>query len=117
VRACRVPEESTNPQIKGYVRPEEAAEKGVKAVLSRSDIGRHLTSEVVFSGDSLPGFSGTIEHPDGLVLADRFQPDGQDPPTLENENLTDNLAMVCGSRRRSLVGESLDLVVRTTSEN
>ena len=64
------------------MRPEEAAEKGVKAVLSRSDIG-HLTSEIVFSGDSLPGFSDTIEHPDGLVLADRFQPDGQDPPTLE----------------------------------
>jgi N-acyl homoserine lactone hydrolase len=39
-------------------------------VLSRDDIGRHLTSEVVFSGDSLPGFSDTIEHPDGLVLVD-----------------------------------------------
>lgn len=58
------------PQIKSYVRPEEAAEKGVKAVLSRDDIGRHLTSEVVFSGDGLPGFSDTIEHPDGLVLVD-----------------------------------------------
>ena len=46
----------------------EAAEKGVKAVLSRDDIGRHLTSEMFFSGDRLPGFSDTIEHPDGLVL-------------------------------------------------
>ena len=62
--------ERSNPQIKSYVRPEEAAEKGVKAVLSRDDIGRHLTSEVVFSGDRLPGFSDTIEHPDGLVLVD-----------------------------------------------
>jgi hypothetical protein len=40
-------------------------------VLSRKDIGRHLTSEVVFAGDSLPGFSDTIEHPDGLVLVER----------------------------------------------
>ena len=39
-------------------------------MLSRNDIGRHLTSEMVFSGDSLPGFSDTIEHPDGLVLVD-----------------------------------------------
>ena len=32
--------------------------------------------------------------------------------------VTDNLATVCGSRHgSSLVGESLDLVVRTTSEN
>jgi glyoxylase-like metal-dependent hydrolase (beta-lactamase superfamily II) len=62
--------ERSNPQIKSYVRPEEAAEKGVKAVVRRDDIGRHLTSEVVFSGDSLPGFSDTIEHPDGLVLVD-----------------------------------------------
>ena len=60
----------SNPQIKSYVRPEEAAEKGVRGVLSRDDIGRHLTSEVVFSGDRLPGFSDTIEHPDGLVLVD-----------------------------------------------
>jgi N-acyl homoserine lactone hydrolase len=62
--------ERSNPQIKSYVRPEEAAEKGVKAVLSRDDIGRHLTSEMFFSGDRLPGFSDTIEHPDGLVLVD-----------------------------------------------
>ena len=39
-------------------------------MLSRDDIGRHLTSEMVFSGDRLPGFSDTIEHPDGLVLVD-----------------------------------------------
>ena len=52
------------------MRPEEVAEKGVKAVLSRDDIGRHLTSEMFFSGDRLPGFSDTIEHPDGLVLVD-----------------------------------------------
>ena len=52
------------------MRPDEAAEKGVEAVLSRDDIGRHLTSEMFFSGDRLPGFSGTIEHPDGLVLVD-----------------------------------------------
>jgi N-acyl homoserine lactone hydrolase len=57
-------------KMKSYVRLEETAEKGVKAVLSRDDIRRHLTSEVVFSGDSLPGFSDTIEHPDGLVLVD-----------------------------------------------
>ena len=60
--------ERSNPQIKSYVRPEQAAEKGVKAVLSRVDISRHLTSEMFFSGDRLPGFSDTIEHPDGLVL-------------------------------------------------
>jgi len=39
-------------------------------VLSRDDIGRHVTSEVVFAGESWPGFSDTIEHPDGLVLVD-----------------------------------------------
>ena len=49
--------ERSNPQIKSYVRPEEAAEKGAKAVLSRDDIRRHLTSEMVFDGDRLPGFS------------------------------------------------------------
>ena len=37
-------------------------------MLSRDDIGRHVTSEVVFAGESWPGFSDTIEHPDGLVL-------------------------------------------------
>ena len=39
-------------------------------MLRRDDIGRHLTSEVVFSGDRWPGFSDTIDHPDGLVLVD-----------------------------------------------
>jgi len=39
-------------------------------VLRRDDIGRHLTSEVVFSGAKWPGFSDTIEHPVGLVLVD-----------------------------------------------
>ena len=39
-------------------------------MLSRDDIRRHLTSEMVFDGDRLPGFSDTIEHPDGLVLVD-----------------------------------------------
>src|SRR6185437_16170777 len=29
-----------------------------------------LTSEVVFSGDGLPGYSDTIDHPAGLVLVD-----------------------------------------------
>jgi N-acyl homoserine lactone hydrolase len=62
--------ERSNPRIKSYVRLEEAAEKGVKAVLSRDDIRRHLTSEMVFDGDRLPGFSDMIEHPDGLVLVD-----------------------------------------------
>jgi len=39
-------------------------------VLKRDDIGRHLTSEVVFAGERWPGYSDTIEHPDGLVLVD-----------------------------------------------
>jgi N-acyl homoserine lactone hydrolase len=39
-------------------------------VVKRDDIGRYLTSEVVFDGDTWPGFSDTIEHPDGLVLVD-----------------------------------------------
>jgi L-ascorbate metabolism protein UlaG (beta-lactamase superfamily) len=60
--------ERSNPQIKSYVRLGQAAEKGVKAVLSRDDIRRHLTSEMVFDGDRLPGFSDTIEHPDALVV-------------------------------------------------
>ena len=30
-------------------------------MLSRDDIGRHLTSEMFFSGDRLPGFSDTID--------------------------------------------------------
>jgi hypothetical protein len=40
-------------------------------VLSRDAIRRHLTSEMVFDGDRLPGFSDTIEYPDGLVLVKR----------------------------------------------
>jgi N-acyl homoserine lactone hydrolase len=39
-------------------------------VLRRDDIARHLTSEVVVDGETWPGFSDTIEHPDGLVLVD-----------------------------------------------
>ena len=39
-------------------------------MLRRNDIGRHLTSEMVFSGDLLRGFSDTIEHPDGLGSVD-----------------------------------------------
>lgn len=39
-------------------------------MLTRDAVGRHLTSENVFEGDRLPGFSETIEHPDGLVLVD-----------------------------------------------
>src|SRR4029077_11880399 len=58
------------PRSRATWRPEQAAEKGVNAVLSREDIRRHLTSEMVFDGERLPGFSETIEHPDGLVLVD-----------------------------------------------
>lgn len=39
-------------------------------MLKRDDIGRYLTSEVVFDGETWPGFSDTIEHPDGLILVD-----------------------------------------------
>jgi N-acyl homoserine lactone hydrolase len=39
-------------------------------VLTRDDIGIHLTSEVVVSDKAWPGLSHTIEHPDGLVLVD-----------------------------------------------
>jgi N-acyl homoserine lactone hydrolase len=39
-------------------------------VLRRDAIRRHLTSELAFSGDRLPAYSETIEHPDGLVLVD-----------------------------------------------
>jgi N-acyl homoserine lactone hydrolase len=42
----------------------------LSVVLRRDDIARHLTSEVVFDGDRWPGFSETIEHPDGLILVD-----------------------------------------------
>jgi N-acyl homoserine lactone hydrolase len=40
------------------------------SLVKRDDIGRHLTSEVVFSGGRWPGYSDTIVHPDGLVLVD-----------------------------------------------
>jgi len=63
--------ERSKPQIKGYVRLKEATEKGVKVMLSRDDIGRHLTSEMFFSGDRLPGFSDTIEHPTGSFSSTR----------------------------------------------
>ena len=52
------------------MRPEEAAEKGVKAVVSRDDIGIHLGSELVVEGATWPGLVHTIEHPDALVLVD-----------------------------------------------
>jgi N-acyl homoserine lactone hydrolase len=39
-------------------------------VLTRDDIGVLLTSEVVVGGETWPGLSHTIEHPDGLVLVD-----------------------------------------------
>lgn len=39
-------------------------------MLKPDDISRHLTSEVVVDGESWPGFSDTIDHPDGLVLVD-----------------------------------------------
>ena len=39
-------------------------------MLRRDDIGRHLTSEVLFSGERWPGYSHTVEHPDGLILVD-----------------------------------------------
>jgi N-acyl homoserine lactone hydrolase len=39
-------------------------------MVTSADIRRHLTCEMVFDGDRLPGFSETIEHPDGLVLVD-----------------------------------------------
>ena len=39
-------------------------------MLTRDDIGVHLTSEVVVGGETWPGLSHTIEHPGGLVLVD-----------------------------------------------
>ena len=39
-------------------------------MLRHDSIRRHLTSEMFYEGDRLPGFSDTIEHPDGLVLVD-----------------------------------------------
>jgi N-acyl homoserine lactone hydrolase len=39
-------------------------------VLTRDDIGTHLTSELQVGGKTWPGLSHTIDHPDGLVLVD-----------------------------------------------
>src|SRR5262249_5059426 len=39
-------------------------------VLTRDDIGVHLTSEVIVEGETCPGLSHTIDHPDGLILVD-----------------------------------------------
>jgi N-acyl homoserine lactone hydrolase len=39
-------------------------------VLTRDDIGIHLTCELVVDGATWPCFSHTIEHADGLVLVD-----------------------------------------------
>jgi N-acyl homoserine lactone hydrolase len=39
-------------------------------LLTRDDIGIHLTCEFVVDGATWPCFSHTIEHPDGLVLVD-----------------------------------------------
>jgi N-acyl homoserine lactone hydrolase len=39
-------------------------------VLTRDDIGIHLTCELVVDGATWPCFSHTIDHPDGLVLVD-----------------------------------------------
>jgi N-acyl homoserine lactone hydrolase len=52
-------------------------------VVRRDDIGRYLTSEVVFAGDRWPGFSDTIDHPDGLVLVDTGMIDTT--PELDDE--------------------------------
>jgi N-acyl homoserine lactone hydrolase len=52
-------------------------------VLKRDDIARHLTSEVVFAGNRWPGFSDTVEHPDGLVLVDTGMIDST--PELDRE--------------------------------
>jgi N-acyl homoserine lactone hydrolase len=52
-------------------------------VVRRDDIRRYLTSEVVFAGDRWPGFSDTIEHPDGLVLVDTGMIDTT--PELDDE--------------------------------
>jgi N-acyl homoserine lactone hydrolase len=46
-------------------------------------IEAHLTSEVVFDGQTWPGLSHTIEHPDGLVLVDTGMIDST--PELDEE--------------------------------
>jgi N-acyl homoserine lactone hydrolase len=52
-------------------------------VLTRDDIRTHLTSEVVFGGETWPGLSHTIDHPDGLVLVDTGMIDST--PELDGE--------------------------------
>jgi N-acyl homoserine lactone hydrolase len=52
-------------------------------VLKRDDIARYVTSEVVFGGETWPGFSDTIEHPDGLILVDTGMIDST--PQLDEE--------------------------------
>jgi N-acyl homoserine lactone hydrolase len=52
-------------------------------VVRRDDIGVHLTSEVVVFGETWPGLSHTIDHPDGLVLVDTGMIDST--PELEEE--------------------------------
>jgi N-acyl homoserine lactone hydrolase len=52
-------------------------------VLKRDDIGRHLTSEVVFAGGRWPGYSDTIDHPTGLILVDTGMIDST--PELDRE--------------------------------
>ena len=52
-------------------------------MLKLDDIARHLTSEVVFAGDRWPGFSDTIDHPDGLILVDTGMIDTT--PELDDE--------------------------------
>jgi N-acyl homoserine lactone hydrolase len=52
-------------------------------VLTRDDIGIHLTSEVLVGGAAWPGLSHTIDHPDGLVLVDSGMIDST--PELDEE--------------------------------
>jgi N-acyl homoserine lactone hydrolase len=52
-------------------------------VLSRDDIGIHLTCELVVDGATWPCLSHTVEHPDGLVLVDT----GMVESTLELDEL------------------------------
>jgi N-acyl homoserine lactone hydrolase len=52
-------------------------------VLKRDDIAIHLGSEVVFDGNTWPGFVHTIEHPDGLVLVDTGMIDSK--PELDEQ--------------------------------
>jgi N-acyl homoserine lactone hydrolase len=52
-------------------------------LLTRDDIGIHLGSEVVFDGQTWPGFVHTIQHRDGLVLVDTGMIDST--PELDSE--------------------------------